>query len=134
MGLEIYVQRYENGEAVAFSRSVLSDILGSHAIVRDGKILGMKFADDDWGDIDGAEEEEIRNLCFDGGGTKFMQAIWEIANRTNSHIFWIDEPPNLAITRQDALAYVPEEVVQDFGPVEVVRDGEELTGYISRRR
>lgn len=131
MSFEIYVQRDGADGPISFKRSIVEEVLGSHAIVRDGKLLGVKFSDQDFGDIDGAEEEDVKNLCFDGGGDKFMQAIWEVAERTKSYIFWIDEPPNLAVTSEEALSLVPEGIIESIGPAKIVRSGRELSDYIA---
>jgi len=66
------------------------------------------------------------HLSFNGGGANFMQAIWEIANRTNSSIFWLGSPPNLAVTSTTALEFVPEGVLEAIGPARIVRSGKEL--------
>ena len=130
-GVEIYVQRGTDTGIRPIDRSALADVLGSHAIGRNGKILGAEFSDGDWGDIDGAEEAQIESLCFTGGGEKFMQAIWEFANRTNAYIFWIGEGRCLAVTSEAALSEVPESVSQDIGPARIVADGAELLECIA---
>jgi hypothetical protein len=130
VGTEIFVQRENKDGIVPLDRAVLAEVLGSYAIVRDGKILGAKFSDRDWGDIDGAEELEIEHLCFDGGGEHFLQAIWEFANRTKSYIFWIAEAPCLAVTSDAALKEVPEKTAKDIGPAKIVKNGHELAACI----
>jgi hypothetical protein len=129
-GTEIFVQRENKDGIVPLDRAILSDVLGAYAIVHEGAILGAKFAERDWGDITGAENLEMEHLCFVGGGERFLQAIWEFANRTNAYIFWIAEARCLAVTSDEALAEVPESVSEAIGPARIVRDGQELAACI----
>ena len=131
VGTEIFVQREDENGIVPLDRSILQDVLGPHAVGRDGKILGAKFSDGDWGDIDGAEEARIEHLCFTGGGERFMQAIWEFANRTNAYIFWIGESRCLAVTSEAALSELTDGISEAIGPAWVVADGAELLERIA---
>jgi len=132
VGIEIFVQRENKDGIVPLDRAILADVLGRHAIIRDGKILGAKFSDRDWGDIAGAEDLEMEHLCFDGGGEQFIQAVWEFADRTNAYIFWIGETPCLAVTSDAALREVPERTAKDIGPAKIVKNGHELLDCIAR--
>jgi hypothetical protein len=135
VSFDIFVQRVEDGKAAPFKRAILAEILGPYASVgKNGEIYGAEFPDGDHPQIFGAEEEDIDGLCFNHGGATALQLIWDIADRTQSFIFWSDESPNLAVTSDAALAKTPQDIIDDLGPAKIVRNGQELGDYIARPR
>ena len=130
MSFDIFLQCYRNGETVTFKRELVEELFGPSSGNFDPHFMRSNFSDLDGGDIY-LEGEDNQGLMFNHcGGDRFFQAMWELADRTQSIIFWPDRPPGLAITTPETLKHLPPDLLDGFRPAKIVRSGKELSGYI----
>jgi hypothetical protein len=123
------MSRDEHGP-IPFSRDVLADVLGPYAKTEPGgAIVGAWFTDRDECDIGGAERETITDLNFDYGGDRVLQAIWEIADRTDSAIYWLG-CEYVYVTKEENIARI--EAVVTPCEVKVLRNWRDIADHFVR--
>jgi hypothetical protein len=134
MAFDIFLACIRNGEPATFKRSVLEEIFGPHAY-GDPDFSNVTFPDGSGSCIYVARDEDIEGMMFNHcGGDDFFQALYELADRTKSVIFWPDTRPSFAVTDEATLAHLPLDYKQKFGPAQLVHSGRELQAYIFRKR
>jgi hypothetical protein len=135
VSFDIFLQCCRNGEPATFKRSVVAEIFGPHAY-GDPDFSNVTFPDGSGSCIYVDPGEDIDGMMFNHcGGDDFFQALYELADRTKSVIFWPDTRPSSAITDEATLAYLPPSFVDGrMGPVQLVHSGRELQAYIFRKR
>ena len=127
MSSPIFFQRYSNAALIPFKRSEIAAVLGSAAVLDGPSIAAIRFSDDDGGEVYGIDADEFEQLSFDeGGGEKFFDALWRIADATGALIYWLGEGACSAVTRNEVLPHLPADIVTDVGPVKIVASGAEL--------
>ena len=129
MSLEIFLQCYRNGDRATFKRALAEEIFARHAINYSPPLLRVDYADGSGGEIYGADNgEDIPGLmCTHCGGATFYDALYELAHRTRSVIFWPSGKPMCAITEGTAIGDInPGFREEPLGPPIVVKSGREL--------
>jgi hypothetical protein len=131
MSSPIFFQRYVDGQAVNFDRDTITRILGAAAVMDGDTIAAIQFSDDDGGEVYGADADSFEQLSFDEGeGERFFDALWRIADETDSFIYWLGDGRCSAVTKPATIAQLPADVVDDTGPVRVARTGAELESML----
>ena len=134
MSFDIFLQCYRDGEPATFKRSVLIEIFGPYAF-GNPRLSMVTFPDGSGSCVYVVDADDIQDMMFNHcGGNDFFQALYELADRTKSIIFWPDTRPSFAVTDEGTLAHLPRDFEQDFGPGQIVRNGRELQEYIFRKR
>jgi hypothetical protein len=150
MSLDLFLVCLRNGEPAAFKRAIFDDIFGPHIVSADKSFVRVRFPGDrepklsgngcdvvDMSTIDGSdiyvgEGDEIDNAGFNHfQGEGFFEALYELARRTGSLIFWPAEGPSLAVTDEATLKHLPAGLLESDGPAQIVGSGRELEEYLS---
>ena len=80
-----------------------------------------------------AEDENIDHATFmRAGGDTIFARIWELADRTNSFIWWPNTRRSVALTRLDIIPHIPEGALDGLGEPYIVQTGSELENAIHR--
>jgi hypothetical protein len=133
MSFDLFVQCFRNGERATFPRSVFDGIFGRHAISPEFPTQNVKYPDGSGGEIYGGENDEIDGLMFTHfGGDMIFAAIYELAHKTGSVIYWPDTIPSVAVTEPETTAHLPDGF-DKIGPPHLVQDHRALMDYIARR-
>jgi hypothetical protein len=132
MSFDIFLQCFRNGDLATFPRTLVEEIFARDAIAPDFPLTDVHYPDGSGGVIYGADDDEIDCLMFNHcGGEMFFAAMYELAHRTSSVIYWPDTRPSIAITEAETAAHFPKGF-GDMGPPEIVKSGQELIDYIGR--
>lgn len=132
MGLDIFVQCCRNGERAMFSRDLVEEIFGRYALDPPPHLQGATYLDGR-AEIYGADKhEEIDHLmCTHSWGTTFFEALYELADRTKSVIYWPGGDIWAAVTDPATLVHLPPGAFDKNGePPAVIADGQELHALI----
>jgi hypothetical protein len=133
MGFDIFIQRCRNGERAMFKRELVQEIFGRYAVDPPPHFQGATYLDGR-AEIFGADEgDEIDGLmCSHFSGMTFYEALYELADRTGSVIFWPSDGPWAAVTKEATLAHSPPGAFdRDGRPPSVVGSARELVALIS---
>ena len=138
MSFDIFLLCVRNGEAATFSRSTLVEVFGASIVSRepDG-FFKLYFADGGGADVySGHDDDVVQHIGFNRpGGDMFFEALYKLADRTKSVVFWPDTRPSSAITDQATWDHLPENFKEaSLGPAQLVHSGRELEAYIFRKR
>ena len=104
-----------------------SDIyLGSLRKNRESMIELGEISEADPFPRDRGDPEDLESLMFNhGGGDMFFQAMYELADRTQSVIFWPSEGPSTVVTNESVLKELPEDF-PDIKTARIVRSGADI--------
>ena len=135
MSFDIFLLCLRNGEAATFKRSVVAEIFGPHAY-GDPDFSNVTFPDGGGSCLYVDDGDDIQCIMFNHcGGDDFFQALYDLADRTKSVIFWPDTRPSSAITDEATWAHLPQNFKEgSTGPAQLVHNGRELEEYIFRKR
>lgn len=134
MSNDIWIDAYDKTTSVPIKRSLIEEILGPFAKRgNDGVICRVDFPDgsaaadifpepDESGDYDGFSFHRF-------GGTMFFEAVWQIADRSNGFIFWPGDEDAAAVTREEVLEHLPQDLIENFETIRVVPNGRELEAF-----
>lgn len=131
MSFDIFLRRFRNGEAAPFRRADFEEIFGPYVCSRETRFVCVEFPDGGGSDVyidDGDTWHLMFNHC---GGDSFFAALYELAARTQSVIFWPDDPPRAAATDAATLQHLPPEFTESPASVQLVHSGSELIACIS---
>ena len=129
MSAEIFLYRFRDGEPATIERSLVDEIFGSGVGKYEENFIQINYSNMDGGDISLLGENKEGIAVSHCGGSRFFQAMWELADRTQSIIFWPDDPPGLVVTNNETLKHVPEDFIDGFRSAKIVRNGLELSDY-----
>ncbi len=131
MSFDIFLQCFENGEPKYFERSLFKEVFERHATSLDAALTRVVYADGG-AQIFGTEEgESLEGLTFNhAGGDTFFAAVLELAARTGSVLYWPGEPPCIAAADPGVVEHLPADMVEQLGPVCIVRTGDQLRDFI----
>jgi hypothetical protein len=132
MGLDIFIQCCRNGERALFKRELVEEIFGRYALDPPPHLQGATYLDGQ-AEIYGADKsDEIDHLmCAHCWGTTFFEALFELADRTKSVIFWPSRGPWAAVTDVVTLTHLPPSAFDKEGePPTVVADAKALEALI----
>jgi hypothetical protein len=116
MSLPVFLQRYQDGQKIAFSRADILKILGPAAVMDGPDLVAIAFSDSDGGEIYGASSENFEELsCDDGAGDRFFDALWRIADGTGAFVYWLGAEHCSAVTSSAVLQHLPQDIVADAG-------------------
>ena len=133
MSFDIFIQCCRDGERASFNRELVEEIFGRRALDPPPYFRGATYLDGR-AEIFGADEaDEIDGLmCSHSSGMTFYEALYELADRTGSVIFWPSDGPWAAVTKEATLAHLPPGAFdQDGRPPSVVASARELVALIS---
>lgn len=126
MSFDIFLQCFRNGEPATFKRSVVEEIFGPHAH-DDRELTRVTFPDGSGSDIYMDQGDDVQCMMFNHcGGDEFFEALYQLAERTKSIIFWPAVGPSSAITDSVTLKYLPVAWPEGLGPARMVHSGLEL--------
>jgi hypothetical protein len=130
VSFDIFLQCVRDGMRAAFKRSLFEEIFSRGAIDPQLPLIHVGYSDGH-AEIYGADEgEDIGHLMFSHcGGATFFAALYELADRSGSMIFWPSLGRSMAVTRTETIAHLPEDM-GEMGPPYVVSDGHELQDCI----
>jgi len=133
MSFDIYLQRFRYGLTAPFPRAIAVEVLGRNATALPSPLRRVDYPDGGGADIYCADADEIAGLTFNHcGGTMFFAALFELAQRTGSVIYWPDLDPSIAVTDASIVEHFPGDGFDRMGPAYIARDHEALAAYISR--
>lgn len=114
-----------------FKRELVEEIFGRYALNPPPHCQNATYLDGR-AEIYGADEEEIDGImCSHSWGTTFFEALYELADRTKSVIFWPSLGPSAAVTDVATLVHLPPGAFEHEGePPAVVADAKELQALI----
>ena len=154
MSFDIFLQCMRNGNVATFNRSIFEELFGAYVVARRPGFMRVDFnhipetpspveeSDNvcrivDLTKIDGGEiyvddSDEIDGGMFNHcGGDRFWQALYELARRTGSVIYWPAEGPASAVADEAIIGHMPADMIKVVGPVQIVGSGSELAEYIA---
>jgi hypothetical protein len=130
MSFDIFLVCVKNGEAAAFTRSLFEDIFSRGAINPRLPFTNVVYGDGGAQIFGADEDEDIQSLSFNHcGGDTFFAALYELADRSGSVVFWPGEERVLAVMSQAMIAHIPADM-DELGPAHVVANGRELQNRI----
>ena len=130
MSFDIFLQRYRNGEAATFKRSVFNEIFETETDRRDPDFVQPEYPDGSGGDIY-VDENDIQCIMFNHcGGDIFWAKVYELLYVTQSLIFWPAGGPAAVVARADTLKHLPSGFDEMFGKIHVVANARELEALI----
>jgi hypothetical protein len=133
MSADIYLQCFEHGKAKTFSRLIFEEVFARDALAPQYPLTRVSYPDGGRIDVYGGESDDIHALTFSRyGGEFFFRALYELADRTQSIIYWPDILPALAVTNAAVIPHIPADCLDAVGPAEVIADTEALMDYVSR--
>ena len=95
--------------ASTFARNLFEEIFCRHAIAPKLPLLEVTYLDGGATEIYGGDEDPIETISFHRfGGDTFWAAIFELARRTGSVVYWPGEPPWAAIVDSLIVEELPE--------------------------
>jgi hypothetical protein len=129
MSFDLFLQTARDGDT--FKRTLFEEIMSRGAINPELPLEDVNYPDGGCREIVIEDEEDIDSASFSRfGGDTFFQRLWELADRTNSFIWWPDVGSPVAVTRQDMISQLPEGVLDAEEDPYVVRSGKELENAI----
>ncbi len=132
MSFDIFLQRFRNGDKATFPRALFEEIFGRRAIAPTYPLTRVDYPDGSGADIYGGGDDDIEGLMFNhGGGGLLFDAIYELAQRTQSVVHWPDTAPSVAVADAATISHFPDGF-DCLGPPQIVADGQALMDYISR--
>jgi len=127
------LQRFCEGKVATIPRAIFEEIFSRHAITPQYPLQRIDYPDGSGGDIYGSDADEIEGLMFNHcGGDMFFAALYELAQRTGSVIYWPDLDPSIAVTDPATIEHFPGDGFDRMGPAYVAPDHHALMAYISR--
>lgn len=135
MGLEIYLYCYRKCEPATFKRALAEEILSRGAIDYRLPLYNVNYADGSGAEIFSPDEgTEIHSLMFGHcGGARFLDSLYELAERTRSLVMWHFGSPLCAVTHAEDIPDLPMGIREEpFGPPFVVASGREIYEAILR--
>lgn len=94
---------------------------------RDPGYLKVDYPDGGGADVYAGVDAEIAHIGFGHfGGDTFFEALYQLADRTKSVVYWPGRAPSSAITDPVMLQHVPKYWEDAVGPPQLVRNGVEL--------
>jgi len=131
VSFDIFLQCFRNREPTTFPRGLFEEIFARHAIAPRFPLDEVTYGDGGAA-IYGGDDDDIQGLMFNHcGGETFFSALYQLAQRTGSVVFWPDTAPSTAVTDAGTIAHLPEGFDR-LGPPYVARSGCDLADYISR--
>jgi hypothetical protein len=126
MSNEIYLQCV--GEGGRFKRTLFEEIMSKGAVNPQFPLVDVAYPDGSGAnEIYADESEDLDGVSFGRfGGSMFYDRLWELADRTNSYVWWPDLGSPIAVTREDMISQLPEDLLDGEEEPYVVRSGKEL--------
>jgi hypothetical protein len=134
MSFDIFLQCFRDKAPATFERSNFEDVFGAYIVSRESNpgFVGVKFPDGSHADVYISELENIDGLMVNHcGGDAFFQALYQLADRTKSSIYWPGSAPSSVVTDDATVLHLPEGFAENFGTT-VVKDGAGIIGAIQR--
>jgi hypothetical protein len=132
MGLDIFVQCCRNGERAMFSRNLVEEVFGRYALNPPPHHQNATYLDGRAEIYGAGEGEEIDGImCSHSWRTTFVEALYELADRTKFVIFWPSLGPSAVVTDEVTLMHLPPGAFDHEGePPAVVANAKELEALI----
>ena len=126
MGLEIFVQFFEGGEAARVSAEAIAGAFGSHLEREGGEWRRLRYRDVCC-EIFANEAEGAAIDGFMVSGPVRDQGLWEdlvrVVRLGHGVLYWPSENPTLIVADAATAADLPTEMVEGMGGVTVVSGG-----------
>ncbi len=126
MSNEIYLQCAGDGRT--FKRTLFEEIMSKGAVNPKFPLEDITYPDGSGAkEVYANENENLDSVSFGRfWGGMFYERLWELADGTNSFIWWPDAGSPVAVTREDVISQLPEGVLDGEEEPFVVRSGKEL--------
>lgn len=136
MSFALHIWPFQNGERSEFDRSLFLKIFGPESGLERNNFGEIEFPDGSGAqEIYGVDEKVITSIMFTRfGGYQFFDAVWRLADTTNSLIAWPGSKGNFAVTSTDTFAHTPADLHALQTPIKVVNNAQELIDYIREQR
>jgi len=159
MSFDIFLQCFRKGQPATFKREIFEDIFLPHCADLKGyrsdpKFMRAEFPDGGGSDIHSGNDYDVLRMQLEHGelpagtdigvddksiidhmmfnhcgGDMFFQALYELANRTQSVILWPSEGPSTVVTNEAVLKELPEKGF-DLATIKIVHSGADIVEAI----
>jgi hypothetical protein len=133
MGFDVFVQRFADGSPTTFDRRHFDRIFASHARDAGSGCVVLNYSDGGGGEAYLDEEAEIGSIMISRpGGEGLFDDLYRLISEIDGVLFWPDAGPSLVVPRQEVIADLPSDMLEDIGPAVIVNSGAEIVAAIRR--
>ena len=131
MSFDIFLAHFQNGEVTSFKRDVFDELFDAFVVGRrDAGFMRVRFPDGG-ADIYVDDTELLSGMMFNHcGGDEFFDALFELARRTSSVIFWPGIGRTSVIADPAVLSHLPADFIKSCGEPVLVHDRDGITDAI----
>lgn len=131
MSFDLFVQRFENGNAATFSRADFDAVFGPYVTSREPDFVAVAFPDGSGSDVYVDDGETIDSIMFNRfDGDAFFEALHRLAARCKLAIYWPAPDNPIAVTDRSVEPHLPKDFVEDSGPLHIVGSGADIVAAI----
>lgn len=129
MSFDLFIQRFENGDAATFPRADFDAVFGPYVTSREPDFVKVEFPDGSGSDVYIDDAEAIYSIMFNHfGGDAFLDALYRLTARCKLAIYWPAPGNPIAITDQSVKPHLPKDFAEDS--VRIVGSGAEIEAAI----
>ena len=131
MSFDLFLQRFENGNAATFPRADFEAVFGPYVTSREPGFVKVEFPDGSGSDVYVDDDDAILSVMFNHfGGDAFIDALYRLAALSKLAIYWPAPGNPIAVTDRSVEPHLPRDFVEESGAVRIVGSGADITAAI----